>query len=130
MPAMNTTPDDEAAQYQTSPFGQEQASALPQPAQQPYPAMAPPYGQGVAFQQVQPHSTGLAVVASLFVPGLGSMINDKVGKGIGILAAYIVAVALIFVFVGFVAAPAIWIWGMVAANNDAREWNRAHGIMS
>lgn len=103
---------------------------MPLETPQPYAAMPPSYGQGMAFQQVQPHSTGLAVVASLFVPGLGSMINDKVGKGIGILVAYIVAVALIFAFIGFVAAPAVWIWGMVAANNDARSWNRAHGIMS
>jgi TM2 domain-containing membrane protein YozV len=130
MPAMNMTPGDEAAQYQSATFGQEQAQAMPLAAPQQYPPVPPPYGQGLALQQVQPHSTGLAVVASLFVPGLGSMINDKVGKGIGILAAYIAAVALVFVVIGFVAAPAVWIWGMVAASNDARAWNRAHGIMS
>jgi TM2 domain-containing membrane protein YozV len=72
----------------------------------------------------------LAVVASFFIPGLGSMLNEKVGKGIVILAAYIVSVVLIFFLVGFIAAPAVWIWGMVAANNDAHKWNRAHGILS
>ena len=58
------------------------------------------------------------------------MFNEKVGKGIGILACYVVAVILCAVLVGFIAAPAVWIWGMVAANNDAHKWNRAHGILS
>ena len=44
----------------------------------------------------------------------------------GLLAANV----LIFFLVGFIAAPAVWIWGMVAANNDAHKWNRAHGILS
>jgi TM2 domain-containing membrane protein YozV len=70
------------------------------------------------------------VVASFFIPGLGSMLNEKVGKGIGILACYIVSLVLVLVLVGFIAAPAVWIWGMVAANNDAHKWNRAHGILS
>jgi TM2 domain-containing membrane protein YozV len=82
------------------------------------------------YQRVQPHSAALAVVASFFIPGLGSKLNEKVGKGIGILVAYIAALALILLLVGLVAAPAVWIWGMVAGNNDAHRWNRAHGIMS
>jgi hypothetical protein len=53
------------------------------------------------------------------------MLNEKVGTGIGILACYVVAVILCAVVVGFMAAPAVWIWGMVAANNDAHKWNRA-----
>jgi hypothetical protein len=58
------------------------------------------------------------------------MLNEKVGKGIGILACYIVSLILVVVVVGFIAAPAVWIWGMVVANNDAHKWNRAHGILS
>jgi hypothetical protein len=54
------------------------------------------------------------------------MLNEKAGKGIGILACYVVAFILVFFLVGFIAA-AVWIWGMVAANNDAHKWNRAHG---
>ncbi|MGH3305187.1 MAG: hypothetical protein ACRDOK_26665 [Streptosporangiaceae bacterium] len=74
--------------------------------------------------------TGLAVIASVFIPGLGSMVNGKIGKGIGILAAYIVSVVLCLVVVGFILAPACWIWGMVAGYNEAQKWNRAHGILS
>jgi hypothetical protein len=34
------------------------------------------------------------VVASFFIPGLGSMLNENVGKGIGILACYILGIIL------------------------------------
>lgn len=84
----------------------------------------------MVYHQVQPHNAALAVIASFFIPGLGSMLNEKVGKGIGILACYVVSVILVFFLVGLIAAPAVWIWGMVAANNDVHKWNRAHGIMS
>jgi len=84
----------------------------------------------MAYHQVQPHSAALAVVASFFIPGLGSMLNDKVGKGIGILILSILAWVSVIFLIGFVLGPAVWIWGMVAANNDARRWNRAHGILS
>jgi len=127
---MSTTPGEEAAQSQASPYAQPYAQNLPIPAQQYYPPMQPANGQSMAYHHVQPHSAGLAVVASFFIPGLGSMLNEKVGKGIGILAAYVVAVILIFFLIGFLATPAVWIWGMVAANNDAHKWNRAHGILS
>jgi TM2 domain-containing membrane protein YozV len=92
--------------------------------------MQPAYGQGMAYHLVQPHSAALAVVASFFIPGLGSMLNDKVGKGIGILVLSILAWISAIFLIGFVLGPAVWIWGMVAANNDARKWNRAHGILS
>lgn len=58
------------------------------------------------------------------------MLNEKVGKGIGILACYLVALASCLVLVGCILAPAGWIWGMVAANGDVKRWNNAHGIVS
>lgn len=70
-------------------------------------------------QQVQPHSAALGVVASFFVPGLGSMLNEKIGKGVGILCAYILSLVLCLVLVGFILAPAVWIWGMIAGNNES-----------
>jgi TM2 domain-containing membrane protein YozV len=131
-------PGDQA-RYQTRPMpqqgqaqeqAQEQAWANAQALPQLYAPPPPGYGQPMVYQQVQPHSAALGVVASFFIPGLGSMLNEKVGKGIGILAAYIVSVILVFFLVGIIAAPAVWIWGMVAANNDVHKWNRAHGIQS
>lgn len=127
---MSTWSGDEAAQYKTPPAEQPDGNALPMSSEQAYPPVPPAQTQGMVYHQVQPHSAPLAVVASFFIPGLGSMLNEKVGKGIGILACYVVSVILVFFVIGFIAAPAVWIWGMVAANNDAHSWNRAHGIMS
>jgi TM2 domain-containing membrane protein YozV len=127
---MSTWSGDDTARYQTRPDEQAYGQALPIPAEQGRPAVPVAQEQAAVYHQVQPHSAALAVVASFFIPGLGSMLNEKIGKGIGILACYVVAFILVFFLVGLIAAPAVWIWGMVAANNDAHKWNRAHGIMS
>jgi len=145
---MSAFPGEEAARYQTDPAEQaqalqipaeqaqalptaEQALAVPIAADQAYPPPPPSYGQQpVVYQQVQAHSPALGVIASFFIPGLGSMLNEQVGKGVAILACYLVSILLCFFLIGIVLAPACWIWGMVAANNDAHKWNRAHGIIS
>jgi TM2 domain-containing membrane protein YozV len=51
----------------------------------------------------------LATVLNLFVPGLGQMIQGRVGRGIGILAAFIL---LSWTVIG---AIAIYIWAIVDA---------------
>ena len=92
--------------------------------------MAPPWpapGYGVV---VAPKSPALALVASFFVPGLGQLINGEIGKGIGMLVGYAVAIVLVIVLIGFVAAPAIWIWSMVDAYQGAQRWNTGHGIIA
>jgi TM2 domain-containing membrane protein YozV len=105
--------------------------------QEQYRGQEPPPRSLERFQEnvpvrpvIQPHSAELAVVASFFIPGLGSMLNKKAGKGVLILACYIVAWISTIVLVGFILAPAVWIWGMVSAHGDAHRWNRAHGIIS
>lgn len=131
-----STSGEDAASYQLPPEDQgqafpgspDQAQSLPVPAAVPSEPTAQAYAG--AYPQVQAHNPMISVLASLFIPGLGSMLNEKVGKGVGILAAYVVSCILMLVIVGFIAAPAVWIWGMVAANSDANEWNRAHGIIS
>jgi TM2 domain-containing membrane protein YozV len=104
---------------------QSQLAALCKPGAQPALQEREP-----GYYQTQPHSAWLAVTASFFVPGLGSMLNEQTGKGVGILAAYILSCVLCFIIIGFILAPGVWVYGMVAANNDAHAWNRAHGIMS
>lgn len=79
---------------------------------------------------VSPKSPALGLVVSFFFPGVGSMIAGKAGKGIGILIGYFIGLVLCFVLIGFIVAPAFWIWGMVAGYSDAVSWNRAHGILS
>jgi len=92
----------------------------PQPWQQPYPQPV----------QVAPRSPALGLIVSFFLPGVGSMMAGRTGKGIGILCGYFVGWLLCFVFIGFIVMPAFWIWGLIAGYADAVDWNRAHGIVS
>lgn len=72
----------------------------------------------------------LSLLGSFFVPGLGQLMNGDTGKGIGMFVAYVFSFLLMFVLIGFLTAPAIWIWGMVDAYQSAQRWNLRHGIVS
>ena len=72
----------------------------------------------------------LSALASFFLPGLGSMINGDVAKGIGILIGYFISWVLVIVLVGIVGVLGFWVWGMVDAAEGARRWNARHGILS
>lgn len=113
-----------------------------QPLLPPPPApVAPTYGPpgpgqfaastyGASPYRVAPKSPGLALLASFFIPGLGSMMNGDAGKGIGILLGYIVSWFLVIIFIGFIGIFGFWVWGLVDAYQGARKWNAAHGIIS
>ena len=117
------------------PYGQQQPQyQQPQyPAQQdpqPYPQQWPqPYGQPPAMAIV-PKSPGVALLLSLLIPGVGSIYAGNVALGVIILVASLIADVLCLVVIGFVLAPAVWIWGMIAAYLDAQRWNRERGIIS
>ena len=51
---------------------------------------------------VAPKNPAVSLLASFFLPGLGSMINGEVGKGVGILIGYLVSFVLLFVFIGII----------------------------
>jgi TM2 domain-containing membrane protein YozV len=80
--------------------------------------------------QVAPKNAGLALFASFFIPGLGSMMVGRVGIGVTILCLYVLSWGLTVVLIGFFMIPAVWIWGMIDAYMGAQNWNRAHGIVS
>jgi TM2 domain-containing membrane protein YozV len=84
----------------------------------------------VAVTQVAPKSPGLALLGSFFFPGLGQLMNGQVGKGIAMFVAYLISVVLLFVVIGVLLVPAIWIWSMVDAYSGAQQWNARHGILS
>jgi len=91
----------------------------------------PPYPQQSApVAQVAPKNPGIALLVSFFIPGLGSMMNGQVGKGVGILVGYIVSWFLTIILVGFVGLVGFWVWGMVDAYQGAKSWNARHGIVS
>ena len=66
---------------------------------------------------------GVATVLSFFFMGLGQIYNGQIGKGIIFIILYAISVALIFVIVGFITTPILWIWGMVDANKSAKKIN-------
>lgn len=91
------------------------------------------YGMQPGYQQqpaVLPKNPAVSVIASFFVPGLGSMLNGNTSIGIVILITYIVGWVLTLVLIGFFIVLGAWIWGMVDAYSSAQKWNQAHGIIS
>ena len=91
----------------------------------------PPGGpSGYPRQQVHPRGRAAGVVVSIFLPGVGSMINGSAGRGVLILILYAVSCLLCLVFIGFILAPAVWIWGVIDGALSADRWNRKHGIIS
>lgn len=90
-----------------------------------------PYGAPSAYGPgyVAPKSAGLALLASFFIPGLGSMINGEVGKGVLILVGYVICIPFALFYIGIPLMLALWIYGMVDAYTSAQNWNRRHGII-
>jgi len=64
-----------------------------------------------------------ATILSFFISGLGQIYNGQIGKGILFIVLYAISIALIFVIVGFITTPILWIWGMVDANKSAKKVN-------
>lgn len=64
-----------------------------------------------------------ATILSFFFMGLGQIYNGQIGKGIIFIILYGISVALMWVVIGFVTTPILWIYGMVDANNSAKKIN-------
>jgi TM2 domain-containing membrane protein YozV len=79
---------------------------------------------------VAPKNPALGVILSFFIPGVGSMVNGSVGRGVIILVCYLIAWVFTFVLIGIPFLIGTWIWGMVDGYLSAQRWNRAHGILS
>jgi TM2 domain-containing membrane protein YozV len=87
-------------------------------------------GQEMQPMTVAPKSPAVSVLLSVFIPGLGSMVNENVGTGVTILILNIIGWMLAIVLIGIPLAIGTWIWGLVDAHRSAQRWNRAHGIIS
>jgi TM2 domain-containing membrane protein YozV len=101
-------------------YGQPQA--YPQPGQ-------PPAGYPVQ-QVVAAKNPAVSLILSFFIPGLGTMVNGNVGRGVLILVLYVVGWVLSFLLIGIPLLIGAWIWGLVDGYTSAQRWNREHGIIS
>src|SRR4051812_8660183 len=69
-------------------------------------------------------SPAIALILSFFFSGLGQIYNDEIKKGIWIIVAHAISIVLIFVLIGLVTTPIIWIWSMIDAYKTAERINR------
>jgi TM2 domain-containing membrane protein YozV len=79
---------------------------------------------------VVPKNPAVALIVSVFLPGVGSMISDQPAVGTVILVSYVLGWVLTLFIVGFVIVPAAWVFGLVHAYQSAQRWNRDHGFTS
>jgi len=89
-----------------------------------------PTAAGQSGTAVAPKNPALHLIVSVFLPGVGSMMNGDVGKGVGILLGYIFSWVFFWLVVPLFIALGLWIWGLVDAYQGAQKWNQAHGIIS
>lgn len=86
------------------------------------------YGNPYAMVPTAPRKEPvLSLLVSFFLPGVGSMINGDVGRGVGILILYGVGLLLSVVLVGLPLVLAAWVWGLVDAYQGAVAYNRQQG---
>jgi TM2 domain-containing membrane protein YozV len=65
----------------------------------------------------------IAVLLSFFITGLGQIYNGQIGKGVVFIVLYTISWVSMFVIVGLITTPILWIWGMVDAHSEARRIN-------
>ncbi len=96
-----------------------------------YPLLAYPAAGGYA---VAPKNPAVSLIVSLFIPGVGSLINGDTGIGITILLLWLLSIVLDFTVIGVVVGVplglGVFIWGLIDAYQGAQRWNRQHGIIS
>jgi TM2 domain-containing membrane protein YozV len=69
-------------------------------------------------------SSGIAAIASFFIPGLGQIYNGEIGKGIIFIICGIIFALLMFVLIGFILYPLFWIYSIYDAYTTAEKINR------
>jgi len=73
-------------------------------------------------------SAGVAAVLSFFWCGLGQIYNGQIGKGLLMMLVYFFSVLAIFIIIGFITTPILWIFGMYDAYSTAERINREAGL--
>ena len=66
---------------------------------------------------------GIAAVLSFFWTGVGQIYNGQIFKGIFLIILQGINGLLMFVGIGFITYPIVWIWGMFDAYNTAKRMN-------
>ncbi len=67
---------------------------------------------------------GLAAVLSFFWMGLGQIYNGQIAKGIAFIVLYGFSFILMFVLIGFITTPLMFIYGIWDAYRSAEKINQ------
>ena len=76
-----------------------------------------------AAMAINHKSTGVAVLLSLLLTGAGQVYCGRVGRGIAFFFAGLFSAMMIFVLVGLILLPIVWIWAAIDAGNLAKRQN-------
>ena len=67
----------------------------------------------------------LAAVASFFFSGRGQIYTGEIGKGVLFMVIQVINVLLMFVVIGFVTYPLVWVYGIWDAYKSAEKFNQS-----
>ena len=67
---------------------------------------------------------GIAAVLCFFWTGVGQIYNGQILKGLILIGVQILNGLLMFLLIGFITYPLVWIWGMYDAYKTAERLNR------
>lgn len=109
------------------PYGERPAGDF---SRRPFPQQYAGMPQDRRYPVVAPKNPGISLIVSFFLPGVGSMLNGSIVKGLFILFGFLLSCASMIVLIGLFTAPVFWIWGLIDAYQGAQLWNARHGIIS
>ena len=66
---------------------------------------------------------GIAAIASFFFAGLGQIYNGEFVKAIAFMVVQVINILLMFVLIGFLTYPIVWIFGIYDAYKTAEKIN-------
>lgn len=104
--------------------GQQGRQGPPQSHQQGPPQghqQGPPQGHQQGGKEKDP---GIAAVLSFLITGAGQLYNGQVGKAILLFVVQIVNFFLLFLLIGFLLLPAVWLFGIYDAYTQAKQINQ------
>lgn len=52
---------------------------------------------------------------SFFICGLGQIYNGQIVEGLVFLVAYFISWLMMWIIIGFITTPILWIWGIIDA---------------
>ena len=70
-------------------------------------------------------SPGVAALLSLLFTGAGQVYCGRAGRGVAFFFAAMFSALLIFVLIGLILLPIVWIWAAIDASNLAKQQNAA-----